>query len=155
MIAKGDTKFVANDLGPDYVQFWHLNKKLKVNWKFQFLGRHSLMADLRIPFQFVNCSISPFSVIKTFYHYCFLWHHFSKLLQTFIACFKRDFRHSMLDSDIHCLTMFGTPWHRWATLGTARHHWAVLSLVWYSVATSAWEGQFSVCRSVDIQTSFT
>ena len=36
MIAKGDTKFVANDLGPDYVQFWHLNKKLKVNWKFQF-----------------------------------------------------------------------------------------------------------------------
>ena len=120
-----------------------------------FLGRHSLMADLRIPFQFVNCSISPFSVIKTFYHYCFLWHHFSKLLQTFIACFKRDFRHSMLDSDIHCLTMFGTPWHRWATLGTARHHWAVLSLVWYSVATSAWEGQFSVCRSVDIQTSFT
>ena len=51
------------------------------------------MADLRIPFQFVNWSISPFSVIKTFYHYCFLWHHFSKLLQTFIACFKRDFRH--------------------------------------------------------------
>ena len=85
--------------------------------KFLFLGLHSLMAGLRILFQFFGNGLVPFfeSLVPVFFHL----HYSFKKTQLFKKdfrhfsigiIFKRNFRHSLHGSAWPCSVLLGSAW---------------------------------------------
>merc|ERR1712218_4889 len=82
-----------------------------------FLGRHSLMAGLRIPIQFLE-PLPPVFESKCPFFICIIFHSFHLFP---LASFLKG------TSDIHCMAVLGLAQYCLAVLGLAQYCSAVLS----------------------------